>query len=259
MFAFCLSLWKQFCLQQFITQAIETLMYCVLEVVGRETSGLKMDEIISSLLQPGFFDSLKESVGKRCHSPLALLESLGVDKIPTQESSREMQKKIRYFHPLSEIQILENDVNTPEATASKAVLLLAVLYGKWRGIREDQGYQYVAGHAGNELWAGSVLRALDNWVSGELRWEDALSTMIKVYVIDQHDCIMYQKRRLDSCWIHHIEGRIFKDQDYAPGWRSSRHTNCVRILHDLGYLEIDSSGSISVSPDGRKLLRSVET
>jgi hypothetical protein len=54
-FSICRSLWRQYCLQQFLSQAIEILLFSVLQLVGNESSGLTIDEIISNLLQPDFF------------------------------------------------------------------------------------------------------------------------------------------------------------------------------------------------------------
>ena len=43
------SFWRQYCIQQFVTQAIESLMYAVLETVGSENGGLTLEEALSRL------------------------------------------------------------------------------------------------------------------------------------------------------------------------------------------------------------------
>ena len=74
------------------------------------------------------------------------------------------------------------------------------------------------------------------------------------FVLDQHDRVMYEKGRLESCWLHRLDGKIHKDQDYLPVFRASRHWNCVRILRDLGLLEFGANDEISITADGRRQL-----
>jgi len=81
--------------------------------------------------------------------------------------------------------------------------------------------------------------------------------LISKWVLDQHDRIMYEKRRLDSCWVRRAEGRIYKDQDYGPRLRSSRHRNAVSILRDLGLLEIDGDDQVLLTDEGGKILERV--
>lgn len=257
--AFCKSLWKQFCLQQFLSQAIESLMYCVLETVATESAGLKMDTLVARILQPEYYDILKDITGQSCHRPCDLLLSFGVSNIPDESASLKAQKELSLEDPRSEAQILKLEQRTPEATAARSVLILSLLYAKWRGIRHDLGHSYVESHAGVELWTKPVLLHLDYWLDEETSWGNVLQTMIDSYILNQHDRIMYEKGRLESCWLHRIEGRIFKDQDYGPRWRSSRHSNAVSILHDLGLVEVDDKGCISITAEGNSVLeRSLE-
>ena len=69
--------------------------------------------------------------------------------------------------------------------------------------------------------------------------------------------IMYEKRRLDSCWLRRTEGRIFKDQDYEPVWRASRFYNSVRIMNDLDLIRIDAEKSLILTSQGRKLVSKI--
>ena len=103
---------------------------------------------------------------------------------------------------------------------------------------------------------GFVIPYLDSWLKKETTWADTLRYMIESFIINQHDRIMYEKRRLDSCWLSRVEGKLVKEQDYDPKWRSSRHGNAVTILRDLGFVEIDSDDKkISITKDGRKILQ----
>ena len=81
-----------------------------------------------------------------------------------------------------------------------------------------------------------------------------MKSLIEPFVLDHHDCVMYEKGRLESCWLHRLDGKIHKDQDYQPVFRASRHWNCVRILRDIGLLDFGSTNEISITSDGRRQL-----
>ena len=66
---------------------------------------------------------------------------------------------------------------------------------------------------------------------------------------------MYEKGRLDSCWIRRVDHRLFKDQDYTPTWRSSRHKNAVRILCDLDLLTNTDTGHLLLTSTGKQVLQ----
>lgn len=256
-FLFCRGLWKQFCVQQFLTQAIEGLLYSVLETAGAESSGLTMDAIISTILQVEFFSILEETVNASCRKPHDLLSALGIESLPDRRKSSALQEQLPLLDPKSEARIMALEHNNPQRSASRAILMLSVLYGKWRGMESDAGFGYVATHAGSELWIGTSLSDLDVWLESETDWESTLQNLVSKWILDQHDRIMYEKRRLDSCWVRRAEGRIFKDQDYGPRLRSSRHYNAVSILRDLGLLEIDGDGHILLTDEGAKILEKV--
>ena len=74
------------------------------------------------------------------------------------------------------------------------------------------------------------------------------------FVLDQHDRVMYEKGRLESCWLHRLDGKIHKDQDYQPVFRSSRHWNSVRILRDIGLLDFGPDNEITITADGQRQL-----
>jgi hypothetical protein len=255
-FAVCHSLWKQYSLQQFVTQAIENLLYAVLETVGSESGGMSLDDTISMLLKSDFMSILKDVTGNTCKYPWQLLASFDVDKIPEERDSLKLQKKLSITNEKSEAGILGRDEKSPGSALAIAMLLLSCIYGKWRGIKSDIGCSYVVQHAGHELWMGFVIPYLDSWLKKETTWADTLRYMIESFIINQHDRIMYEKRRLDSCWLSRVEGKLVKEQDYDPKWRSSRHGNAVTILRDLGFVEIDSDDKkISITKDGRKILQ----
>jgi hypothetical protein len=113
----------------------------------------------------------------------------------------------------------------------------------------------VAVNAPHELWLGTVLPLVESWSDTEIGWHRALEELISACILDQHDRIMYQKGRLDSSWLHRSDGRVFKDQDYEPSERTSRHGSAVSILADLGLVQISGKKCRGLTSAGRRLLQ----
>jgi hypothetical protein len=254
-FEFCFSVWRQFCVQQLFTQATETLMYAVLESAGSQSDGLALKEMIQRLTQDEFEAFFKETIGGKCQIPKNMFESFNIDEIPTDEISLRIQRDLSFYNPKSEAQILNLKAKNPSAAAAKSMMLFAILYLKWRGVSKDNGFIYLSNYVENEMWVGSIFPYLDQWFDAQTTWEDALTVLIQNLIINQHDRIMYEKRRLDACWLHMHEGRVFKDQDYGARWRSSRHWNVISILRDLRLLKFSADGDISITTDGEKILK----
>jgi hypothetical protein len=114
----------------------------------------------------------------------------------------------------------------------------------------------VSSRAGGELHAEFVLPLLSDWFDTKVTWSQVLEPLVSKLILDQHDRIMYEKGKLDS-WLHRTEGRIIKDQDYLPSYRSPRTDNSVSILTDLGLLAKDSDKQLKVTVRGNTLLQRV--
>jgi hypothetical protein len=256
-FILCQSLWRQFCLQQFLTQAIEGVMYCVLETAGSEPAGIQLAEMTDRLTQREFYLELKEITEKECIRPVDLLSSFNLLEVPNKDKSLEVVSTLSLKNSKSEINLLDKKLDSISKNTAKYISLLIIIYAKWRGLTDDLGFSFVSNHAGRELWTGSVLGEIDGWFDPSFTWENALSIFINNFILDSHDRVLYEKKRLDSCWLHRQENRIHKDQDYGPRWRSSRHMNVVSILKDLNLLLVNESNSISITKEGESVLNTL--
>jgi len=251
-FKVCHGFWKQFCVHEYITQALEFLLYAVLEALNVDAAGMTTDQIREVLLGTKFNATLVGIFGK-AFSPTELLHSLGVSSVPTEDGCLKAQRTIRASSSRSESALLDLADGSPEIAAAISVALLGVLYSKWRGSRGEFSRQ-IESKAGVNLWAGTILPTLDCWLQPATTWHFALGQLIDTFILDQHDRIMYEKGRLESCWLRRLDGKVIKDQDYSPVFRSSRHFNCVRILHDIGLLAVGADDGISITADGRQML-----
>lgn len=254
-FSFCGSLWRQFCLHQFLIQALELLLSSVIEAAGQETGGISLEDVIENFVEPEFFARLTEIFGEdsSAGSPFELLNSIGIDELPTAEISRGLRDELLPDKKGSEAQILDKPAGNGPESAAQAVALLAVIYGKWRGENADAGINYLARHAGHELWILKVFPVIDTWLDPKLTWQEAFAALIEVFVLQQHDRIMYEKRRLDSCWLRRTDGRIFREQDYRPVWRASRFYNATKIMTDLGLINA-AERELEITAEGKELL-----
>jgi hypothetical protein len=254
-FSFCESLWRQFCVHQFLIQALELLLSSVIETAGQETGGDSLENIIENFVTPEFFVRLTAIFGEDSSvgSPFELLNSIGIDKLPTPESSVRLREELLPDKKGSEAQILDLPAAGTSGAAAQAVALLAVIYGKWRGDNADAGINYLARHAGPELWILKVFPVLDTWFEPQITWLGTFAALIDVFVLQQHDRIMYEKRRLDSCWLRRTDGRIFREQDYRPVWRASRFYNATKIMTDLGLIKVDER-KLEITAEGADLL-----
>jgi hypothetical protein len=252
--AFCRDMWGQFCLHQFLTQALEGLLCAVLQAVTADSAGLTPNEVVASVITLEFRETLANATSKDCSRPRDLLAAFGVRDIPNEATSSRLRKTIKPTHGLSEAQALGWGVGGAPFETARAMLLLVTLYGKWRGAGPDLAFNYVSTRAGQDLWAGNLLPSMDRWVKDDLTWEGALHEMVEVFILNQHDRVMYEKGKLDSCWLQRVSGRVIKEQDYQPTWRSSRHWNAIRIMHDLGLVRLSDEQKISVTSQGRKVL-----
>jgi len=146
--------------------------------------------------------------GAKCGTPAKLL------------AANEGSRKTRSQEEGIEYEIATNAVGSPTETAANALALAAILYGRWRN-GDDDAYQALQVHAGRDLWAGTLLPALIRG-GAMIDLEGSDRRLYQTFIIDRHDQVMYEKHRLDSCWLH---GRTGGHQ--GPGlrafFRSSRH------------------------------------
>jgi hypothetical protein len=252
----CAEYWQYFCLHQFLTQALENLLTAVLDEVSGELSGLTVQELCSRLSSEDFLKELQEIHGVNCKAPRDLMLGLGLaspQSVPAL--CRKNQKTFNLTHPSSESRVLDRRPTGAGARAAVAVSLLAMLYAKWGGLNTEVT-RAVSSRAGRELHAEFVLPLLSDWFGTKATWSQVLEPLVSKLILEQHDRIMYEKGKLDS-WLHRTEGRIIKDQDYLPSYRSPRTDNSVSILTDLGLLAKDSDKQLKVTVRGNALLQRV--
>jgi len=248
----CHGFWKQFCVHQYLTQGLEHLLTAVLETVAREASGMDAESVSEALSGHDFKSKLRSIFGENAR-PDTVLKQLKISAMPSDSACRLARETLGAGNKLNEERILDFADGTAQGNAAVAVAIVAVLFAKWR-TGSDRFSQYIYDNAGPNLCAPLVLSSMDEWLKPQLTWQVALAHLIERFVLQQHDRVMYEKGKLESCWFHWVDGKIVKDQDYSPGFRASRHWNCVMIMTDLGLLRVDNNGGISITSEGRGAL-----
>lgn len=234
----CRAYWRQFCLHQYLTLAVEWLLVAVLQTIQESAKGYTLVEITHRLLRKDFRLFLRDAIGSPANSPSDLLSKVARDRYP-------------YVHSLCEASLIHRETDSTPKLAAWSCLLLAVLYSKWRQENADPAYIDVMNRAGDELTAATVLGRLDPWLDEAMTWDVALRDLVHDIVIAQHDRVMYGKGRLESCWLHADEDRFVHDQDYGPYSRPSRHRQAIDILADLGLIEKVPDKRLSLTNAGR--------
>lgn len=249
----CTQVWRQFCLHEYLTVAVEGLFCSVLDLITATSNGVAIESISRELLGPGFGRFMESKFHSSALAPFGLLGKLGVPEDLSEDACLKSQRRFTMNHPKSE-NVLSESEDDNFANVARSVTLLAILYTKWRGMQSDVAYAMVAEKAGGEMCAPNVLPLLDPWRDPAMSWPDALSRLIRRVLIDQHDRVMYGKGRLDSRWIHLEGDRLVQDQSYVAYFRSSRHRQAVNIFVDLGLLRWDDEQGLQVTASGKRIL-----
>lgn len=228
----------------------------MLELVGADVSGVRVEDLVERILGKDFYDNLRALAVSRCKVPRDFFRSLGIDAVPSEDASSALRKEIGMLAPNSEFRLCGHERLTPPGRAARAFAALSVLYGKWRGAGDDEGFTRVSAQAGAGYWLGSTFPLFDKWVRSAVTWSEAIRSLV-ILILSQHYGVMRERRKPDSLWVHFDGDLVIKEQDYQSTPRTTRHLNAVNILLDLLLLEEDDDRGLTVTEQGRRLLQEV--
>ena len=153
--ASCYGFWQQFCAHEYLTQALENLLYCTLETLNLQPSGMTLGDVCSNLTGQNFRSTLVDLFGTGA-SPRGLMSALEMGTVPSEDRCRAARTDIGATSNKSEWSLVDRD-GKPEEVAAAAVGLLVVLYSKWRSTRNEFA-RYIGTKAGSNLWTGIVFQ-----------------------------------------------------------------------------------------------------
>ena len=251
------AFWRQFCAHQFLAFALEEFLAAVLDALSPHPEGLTKGALLDELANDAFVQDLEKVLNKECGSPSALLKAIGVVGIPDVATSLAVTKRFHGENDLNEWSICWDRDESPQTRLGRATLLLALLYGKWRGRNDEEALLRVADEAKGELWLGTIFSWLDEWQTEPLDWREATARMLE-RVAMRHDKVKFQKRKLDASWFDQANGRFTKQQDIVPGFRASRHGNAATVLQDLGLIKHSGLDEpLCLTARGKQVLKEV--
>jgi len=117
---------------------------------------------------------------------------------------------------------------------------------KFKKIRTDRRYQNLAINLGEDLW----FERLFQFRSLELvPVREFLRSVLKRYIIDQHDLIMIEKNDLRRCWFTNENSRYFHQADVSLIGRPAKYETIMNFLSDMNLIDIDN-GTVRLSREG---------
>jgi hypothetical protein len=235
-FAEAHAFWRQFCAHQFLAFALEEFLAAVLDALSPHPEGLTEGALLDELVSKEFVQDLETVLKTKVRSPAALLKAIGIVGVPGVATCLEITKKFGGDALVDEWSVCWDRDVSPKTRLGRAMLLLALLYGKWRGRNDEDALLRVADEAKGELWLGTTFPWLDAWHAEQLDWRQAVERMLE-WMAMRHDQVKFQKRKLDASWFELANGRFVKQQDIVPGFRASRHGNATTVLQDLGLIK----------------------
>jgi len=229
------AFWRQFCAHQFLAFGLEEFLAAVLDALSPYPEGLTEAALLDELVTKDFVKDLERAMKTKCATPTALLKAIGIEVVPDVAASLAVSKRFHGDSALNEWNVCFDRDVSPQTRLGRSVVLLALLYGKWRGRNDEDALLRVADEAGNELWLGTIFSWLDDWQAGQLNWREAVARLLE-WIAIRHDQVKFQKRKLDASWFELANGRFVKQQDIVPGFRASRDENATTVLQDLGLI-----------------------
>jgi len=235
-FAGAHAFWRQFCAHQFLAFALEEFLAAGLDALSPHPEGMTEADLLDELVSKEFVKDLETVMKAKVGTPAALLKAIGIVGVPDVATCLEVTKKFGGDALVDEWSVCWDRDVSPQNRLGRAMLLLALLYGKWRGRNDEDALLRVADEAKGELWMGTTFSWLDAWQAEQLDWRQAVERLLE-WVAMRHDQVKFQKRKLDASWFELANGRFVKQQDIVPGFRASRHGNATTVLQDLGLIK----------------------
>ena len=154
--------------------------------------------------------------------------------------------------PLSESNItLDEEKENFSEVLAKSIIVMSGLYKKFKDVRSKIYYQELQEKLAGDLWF-DVFFQLPSFE--KMIVSDFLKVMLKKYIVNQHDLIMFEKRDLRRCWFT-IENQLYFHQaDLSLIWRPAKFQTIMHFLEDLNFIEYDEE-YVSLTDEGKTFLK----
>lgn len=158
-------------------------------------------------------------------------------------------------HPFSEEAITKDESQTSSsAVIAKFLLVMVNLIRKYKDVRSDSRYQYLFTNLGSDLWFESLFHFNNIEKMPVCHF---LKSVLKKYIIEQHDFIMMEKNDLRRCWFTTENKQYFFQADVSPLWRPAKYDTIINFLFDMQIIDI-SKDIITLSTAGKSFLKTLQ-
>lgn len=144
------------------------------------------------------------------------------------------------------------EVNNMSHFASYLLIMLGLLYDKYKELKKDDRYFKVRSSLIDDYWFDEFFREINyikNYTIPEI-----LKFLLNRYVIQKHDYAMYSKKDLRRCWFTK-SGETYQFQaDSRSIWRPAKHHNICNFLFDMNVIMM-KNGSFELTSEGISLYK----
>jgi hypothetical protein len=149
----------------------------------------------------------------------------------------------------------DDEFLSPSSILAKFLLVMLGILKRFQGVRLDQRYQYVLTSLETDLWF-DVLYRFSNLE--KLTVQEFLTTMLKKYIIDQHDLIMIEKNDLRRCWFTTENEKYFFQADVSLIWRPAKYQTIINFLSDMNLIQTKEE-IIQLSETGKTFFQTLKS
>lgn len=203
-------------------------------------------------------------------------DGLTLEKIISDISSKNFNEKINeilemdkdyYSLTFSELCSCVSEINSPDKwfledmlsfadienmshLSAYLLILLVLLYDKYKGIKDDNRYLKVRMSLIDDYWFDEFFRDMD--FVKHYKASDLLKLILYRYVIQKHDIAMYAKNDLRRCWFTKSGEQYHFQADSRSTWRPAKHNIICHFLFDMKLITL-KDGYTVITPEGKML------
>lgn len=155
---------------------------------------------------------------------------------------------------------LEDDLTNIEVDnmshfTSYLLIMLGLLYDKYKELKEDERYFDVKSSLIDDYWFDEFFREIDSIKIYSI--PEVLKYLLNRYVIQKHDMAMYAKNDLRRCWFTKSNEKYQFQADSRSIWRPAKHRIICHFLFDMNVIMINNE-SIELTPEGIALYQQLK-
>lgn len=192
------------------------------------------------------------------------------EDIFNQKTNEIFKLNIDYYSlTLSELILYASDVNSPDKCfledlltsieiknishlSSYLLVMMALLYDKYKEIRNDDRYHTVRMRLIDDYWFEEIFRDMDS--IKDYKMPEFLKFLLYRYVIQKHDNRMYTKNDLRRCWFTKSGDGYQFQANSTSIWRPAKHNIICNFLFDMKLITINNE-CIQMTSEGNMLCK----